>query len=771
MAALSERTNKVFKPKGSDAGTVVVGEVKAGSTPARFYVLDPEIERGAPRPFAVDPNATFGAVYDFLDATCAIAGDRYRLLADGEAIDRGRKCGAVAKGIAMKFGKCRGSPYVLAVRAPTDARAIAAEYNETRHVAAHAFGGVALGDRPNPAWIMNLRSRAPGVAKRTADALATYGGDGFADAEAARRILSDLRRRGLAAALAECVGFSPSAAARHGAVNATVALCGLAPGLGVEFVDGGGAGALRAFAAKANCARYVAEAEDAASRYRCAETLRTFYGNRSPDAVAAYAPRHVGMQRESLALLVSALAFDHARDDARGALLEADGRAVVGVLLDLLEPGLDNAYPNADTLLEATKALCVLANGADHPEDPSAPSRLDARLARTLLRARALERVEACLAGLTATGTDAYVQAFDIPRLLPYGPEAMPDHEELALFFAKRNATPAALVDAYYALALADGDAPCAAGLVVPAATVAALGKLAAGSPYDEVGSYDDDCAAEDIDEHCGFGFETGRPTHSVVEAFYSAAAVLEALGETDAADVDRANRLKAQGNGCMKLDFDDGRHFVFAEGRYLWARRIVAGPIPSRASGRRASGTSGRDLEIRDLTVVLRSNRAEALLRADRPHDARVEAVAALDLDPEHKKSLSRRNRADAALSALGSADPEPSEEAPSDEAICPPASEYTDSILQDEQIGIGKDRLAAIAQTTEVSVRGVYSVPNVVLYKITRVGGSTCTATLLKGTGPPEVEMSRAEVIRHLAIAFEFVPPPEEDRAGLTN
>jgi len=65
---------------------------------------------------------------------------------------------------------------------------------------------------------------------------------------------------------------------------------------------------------------------------------------------------------------------------------------------------------------------------------------------------------------------------------------------------------------------------------------------------------------------------------------------------------------------------------------------------------------------------------------------------------------------------------------------------------------------------------VRGVY-LPNVVLYKITRVGGSTCAATLLEGTGPPEVEMSRAETTRHLAISLGYVPPPEEDRAGLTN
>lgn len=67
-----------------------------------------------------------------------------------------------------------------------------------------------------------------------------------------------------------------------------------------------------------------------------------------------------------------------------------------------------------------------------------------------------------------------------------------------------------------------------------------------------------------------------------------------------------------------------------------------------------------------------------------------------------------------------------------------CAPADEYTDAVLQDEQVEIGEG-----------------------VYKITDVG-STCTLQLVAGTGPSPHHASRIEAIRLIAVALGFDPPP---------
>ena len=121
MSALAARTVAVFDPKADAA--VAVGDVAAGSAPARLLVVDPEVRKGVPVEYAVGPGEPMGTLYAHLERRCA-AGERYLLLGDpvdGAPVDRSRRAGDVAAAAAARFGACRGSPRPAGARVASSA--------------------------------------------------------------------------------------------------------------------------------------------------------------------------------------------------------------------------------------------------------------------------------------------------------------------------------------------------------------------------------------------------------------------------------------------------------------------------------------------------------------------------------------------------------------------------------------------------------------------------------------------------------------------------
>ena len=230
-------------------------------------------------------------------------------------------------------------------------------------------------------------------------------------------------------------------------------------------------------------------------------------------------------------------------------------------------------------------------------------------------------------AGLPAGGLDgrrwhAVVRgaSFDPPRRRVFG-EGPVEEAALARFFGRRRPCGALLVNCYASLR---EDEP---GVwAVPEACAVSLRRLARGWPYLNENVYDEAEAAQDL-----VGLRAaGGPC--VVEAFYSARAVLGASRITMSPDLERAAALKDQGVACASQDLWDD-----AEARFAWCRRLVHGP---RLSADAAA-----------LAVAAHANRAEALLRLRDPRAALLECRAALILDPAHEKCRARVLRADAMI------------------------------------------------------------------------------------------------------------------------
>ena len=160
----------------------------------------------------------------------------------------------------------------------------------------------------------------------------------------------------------------------------------------------------------------------------------------------------------------------------------------------------------------------------------------------------------------------------------------------------------------------------------MPEASAVSLRRLARGWPYLNENVYDEAEAAQDL-----VGLRAaGGPC--VVEAFYSARAVLGASRITMPPDLERAAALKDQGVACASQDLWED-----AEIRFAWCRRLVHGP------------RLGADAAA--LAVAAHANRAEALLRLRDPRAALLECRAALLLDPAHEKCCARVLRADAMI------------------------------------------------------------------------------------------------------------------------
>ena len=218
------------------------------------------------------------------------------------------------------------------------------------------------------------------------------------------------------------------------------------------------------------------------------------------------------------------------------------------------------------------------------------------------------------------------------PAQAPYCPDDAPDADFLERFFAKRNLAPAFLVDAMVSL-LSRGAVGADA---VDDDLAAVLGELARGAPYDvlEGGRYDEAEANGDVDRFGDFAAGASGRFHSVVPAYYSAPALLRLAGRPAPADVDRAARaLELERRGAAALELERP---ALAQARYLWALRLLEAPGVLDVYGADAA-----------LVATLHADRAEALLRLDRPGDAFLEAQAALALDPAHAKAQDRLRRA----------------------------------------------------------------------------------------------------------------------------
>ena len=329
---------------------------------------------------------------------------------------------------------------------------------------------------------------------------------------------------------------------------------------------------------------------------------------------AASAARRAAELRGAGSTFLGALAASHAALDRRRELLEADGFA--GVLCEVLaDAGAPSeAAPLEDALPDACVAACALCRGS------GAASSKDAVEARRVLveagGVAALERALADICGREATDPTR----FDPPRRRVFG-EGPVEEAALARFFGRRRPCGALLVDCYASLR---EDEP---GVwAVPEASALSLRRLARGWPYLNENVYDEAEAAQDL-----VGLRAaGGPC--VVEAFYSARAVLGASRITMPPDLERAAALKDQGVACASQDLWED-----AEARFAWCRRLVHGP---RLSADAAA-----------LAVAAHANRAEALLRLRDPRAALLECRAALLLDPAHEKCRARVLRADAMI------------------------------------------------------------------------------------------------------------------------
>ena len=257
----------VFRPSDSDGveGRVEVidltekdvDEVRVGFGSGRkvhFFV----VEAGRPevRKFEMCGSQTMGALVDALGAEARRDDGTCWLLHDGRRLERETVAGRAFASIMGPFQQCRGSPYVLAVFAPEGLRGDSAGDDGD---AKNGGPGVSLASAPEAAWVGNLFVRRPVVAYATATAFMKA----FADAEG-----DDVREQrlsrcdGLGAALAECVGQSPYACARHAALQALVVLSACSGDVATAFVDAGGAGALGTYLAKADLRTLVAEGVD-----------------------------------------------------------------------------------------------------------------------------------------------------------------------------------------------------------------------------------------------------------------------------------------------------------------------------------------------------------------------------------------------------------------------------------------------------------------------------------------------------------------------------
>ena len=221
-----------------------------------------------------------------------------------------------------------------------------------------------------------------------------------------------------------------------------------------------------------------------------------------------------------------------------------------------------------------------------------------------------------------ALASQPSIEGGSFPAQAPYCPDDAPDADFLERFFAKRNLAPAFLVDAMVSL-LSRGAVGADA---VDDDLAAVLGELARGAPYDvlEGGRYDEAEANGDVDRFGEFAAGASGRFHSIVPAYYSAPALLRLAGRPAPADVDRAAR-------ALELERP-----ALAQARYLWALRLLEAPGVLDVYGADAA-----------LVATLHADRAEALLRLDRPGDAFLEAQAALALDPAHAKAQDRLRRA----------------------------------------------------------------------------------------------------------------------------
>ena len=351
---------------------------------------------------------------------------------------------------------------------------------------------------------------------------------------------------------------------------------------------------------------------------------------------AASAARRAAELRGAGATFLGALAASFSTMDRRRDLLKTEFAGVLcEVLADAGAPS--EAAPLMDALPDACVAACILCRG-------SASSKDAAEARRIMVEAgcvKALERALADVCGRDATDPTR----FDPPRRRVFG-EGPVEENELARFFGRRRPCGALLVDCYASLREDE------AGVwAVPEASAVSLRRLARGWPYIVQGSYDEAEASQDL-----VGLRAaGGPC--VVEAFYSARAVLGASRITMPPDLERAAALKDQGVACASQDLWED-----AEIRFAWCRRLVHGP---RLSADAAA-----------LAVAAHANRAEALLRLRDPRAALLECRAALLLDPAHEKCKARVLRADAMIA---------SPDAPDSGSPTTPANAYREKYRSD--------------------------------------------------------------------------------------
>ena len=336
---------------------------------------------------------------------------------------------------------------------------------------------------------------------------------------------------------------------------------------------------------------------------------------------AASAARRAAVLRGAGATFLGALAAGFSTMDRRRDLLKTEFAEVLcEVLADAGAP--PEAAPLMDALPDACVAVCTLCRGS------GAAASKDAVEARRVLREaggiKALERALADVCGREATDPTR----FDPPRRRVFG-EGPVDEDELARFFGRRRPCGALLVDCYAALREDESGV-----WAVPEASALSLRRLARGWPYLSNGVYDEADASQDL-----VGLRAAGGT-CVVEAFYSARAVLGASRITMPPDLERAAALKDQGVACASQDL-----WVDAKIRFAWCRRLVHGP------------RLGADAAA--LAVAAHANRAEALLRLRDPQAALLECRAALLLDPAHEKCKARVLRADAMIASGGSESP----------------------------------------------------------------------------------------------------------------
>ena len=354
---------------------------------------------------------------------------------------------------------------------------------------------------------------------------------------------------------------------------------------------------------------------------------------------AASAARRAAALRGAGATFLGALAAGHAAIDKRRDLLAADGFATTLCEVLATAGAPPEAAPLEDALPDACVAACVLCRGSG-----AAASKDAAEARRIMVEAgcvKALERALADVCGRDATDPTR----FDPPRRRVFGDGPVEEHE-LARFFGRRRPCGALLVDCYAALREDE------AGVwAVPEASAVSLRRLARGWPYLNHGNYDEAEASQDL-----VGLRAaGGPC--VVEAFYSARAVLGASRITMPPDLERAAALKDQGVACASQDLWED-----AEVRFGWCCRLVHGP------------RLGADAAA--LAVAAHANRAEALLRLRDPRAALLECRAALLLDPAHEKCKARVLRADAMIA---------SPDAPDSGSPTTPANAYREKYRSD--------------------------------------------------------------------------------------